>query len=303
MASSCLCLLLSFSLLLEHDAVELEPSHQVYKNLQKPKSTSLNQPYKSGPMICEGIYHFFYQHNPKGPIWKKILVWGHSTSMDLINWISHDPAIRYQMSLVQNLAVPKNLSDPYLREWINTSKNPLISPTDKIDPSLFRDTNTAWLDPGEKWRLVIGSEIKVTGLAILYKAKIYTLGLRYDYGKFYASRTFYDNAKHRRILLGWVNESSSKDDDIKKGCGYCRNRGNQVELRSKLLHEVSLHKVTGITNAQADIEISFETTVLEKAEVLEPSRTNPQLLCSHKSASVKDISAWEEKKQKTNGNI
>ncbi|KAK9231680.1 hypothetical protein WN943_021919 [Citrus x changshan-huyou] len=71
-----------------------------------------------------------------------------------------------------------------------------------------------------------------------------------------------------------------------------RNRGNQVELRSKLLHEVSLHKVTGITNAQADIEISFETTVLEKAEVLEPSRTNPQLLCSHKSASVK-VENWK----------
>ncbi|GAY38554.1 hypothetical protein CUMW_037570 [Citrus unshiu] len=263
-------------------------TEKVYKNLQKPKSTSLNQPYKSGPMICEGIYHFFYQHNPKGPIWKKILVWGHSTSMDLINWISHDPAIRYQMSL----------------EWINTSKNPLISPTDKIDPSLFRDTNTAWLDPGEKWRLVIGSEIKDTGLAILYKSKDLYIG--YDYGKFYASKTFYDNAKHRRILLGWVNESSSKDDDIKKGnsskslarqisktvdsvaiAEMKRLRANQVELRSKLLHEVSLHKVTGITNAQADIEISFETTVLEKAEVLEPSRTNPQLLCSHKSASVK----------------
>lgn len=42
-------------------------------------------------------------------------------------------------------------------------------------------------------------------------------GLRYDYGKLYASKTFYDSAKHRRILWGWVNESSSKDDDIKKG--------------------------------------------------------------------------------------
>ncbi|KAJ7516183.1 hypothetical protein O6H91_22G046000 [Diphasiastrum complanatum] len=43
------------------------------------------------------------------------------------------------------------------------------------------------------------------------------LGLRYDYGKFYASKTFYDPAQERRILWGWANESDSQLDDIKKG--------------------------------------------------------------------------------------
>jgi beta-fructofuranosidase len=42
-------------------------------------------------------------------------------------------------------------------------------------------------------------------------------GMRYDYGKFYASKSFFDSAKNRRILWGWVNESSSAIDDIKKG--------------------------------------------------------------------------------------
>ncbi|CAI5537021.1 unnamed protein product, partial [Closterium sp. Naga37s-1] len=42
-------------------------------------------------------------------------------------------------------------------------------------------------------------------------------GLRYDYGKFYASKTFYDPSTHRRILWGWVNESDSQNDDISKG--------------------------------------------------------------------------------------
>lgn len=42
-------------------------------------------------------------------------------------------------------------------------------------------------------------------------------GLRYDYGKFYASKTFYDSLKKRRVLWGWINESSSVEDDIKKG--------------------------------------------------------------------------------------
>lgn len=38
---------------------------------------------------------------------------------------------------------------------------------------------------------------------------------------------------------------------------------------------------------QADVEISFKITDLKKAEVLKPSWTNPQLLCSQKGASVK----------------
>lgn len=43
------------------------------------------------------------------------------------------------------------------------------------------------------------------------------IGLRYDYGKFYASKSFYDNKQGRRILVGWVNESSSNISDIAKG--------------------------------------------------------------------------------------
>ena len=41
--------------------------------------------------------------------------------------------------------------------------------------------------------------------------------LRYDYGKFYASKTFYDSAKKRRILWGWVAESDTALDAIIKG--------------------------------------------------------------------------------------
>ncbi|RRT33359.1 hypothetical protein B296_00056222, partial [Ensete ventricosum] len=42
-------------------------------------------------------------------------------------------------------------------------------------------------------------------------------GLRYDYGNFYASKTFYDPAKRRRILWGWANESDSAYTDKDKG--------------------------------------------------------------------------------------
>lgn len=42
-------------------------------------------------------------------------------------------------------------------------------------------------------------------------------GLRYDYGNFYASKTFYDPAKRRRVLWGWANESDTHRDDYLKG--------------------------------------------------------------------------------------
>lgn len=129
-------------------------------------------------MICEGIYHFFYQHNPKGPIWKKILVWGHSTSMDLINWISHDPAIIPYSHQISNeswsgsaiICLEANQSSCTLelteitdkcRTWLcpkiyltfslenglSHQKNPLILRTERNGPSLFRDPTTAWLGP------------------------------------------------------------------------------------------------------------------------------------------------------------
>ncbi|KAM7258879.1 hypothetical protein ACFE04_014620 [Oxalis oulophora] len=43
------------------------------------------------------------------------------------------------------------------------------------------------------------------------------IGIRYDYGIFYASKTFYDQNKGRRVLWGWISESDSEFADVKKG--------------------------------------------------------------------------------------
>ncbi|KAI3720074.1 hypothetical protein L6452_20984 [Arctium lappa] len=43
------------------------------------------------------------------------------------------------------------------------------------------------------------------------------LDLRYDYGNFYASKSFFDDSKNRRVLWGWIPESDSQEDDIEKG--------------------------------------------------------------------------------------
>lgn len=284
----------------------------------------------AGPMIYKGLYHLFYQWNPKGAVWGNI-VWAHSTSTDLVNWVPHEPAIypsqtsdingcwsgsatilpggkpailytgiNPQNQQVQNIAFPKNLSDPYLIEWVKSPSNPLMAPTayNMINSSSFRDPTTGWLGPDGRWRVIIGSKRRKRGMALLYRSKdfvhwtkaqhplhsapktgmwecpdffpvstlapvgldtsvngpnvkyvlkaslddtkkeYYTigmydhakdayvpdagsveggLGLRYDYGKFYASKTFFDSSKNRRILWGWINESSIVDDDIKKG--------------------------------------------------------------------------------------
>ncbi|KAK3220509.1 hypothetical protein Dsin_014479 [Dipteronia sinensis] len=420
-------LFLLFSLLLTHGIVELQAStNQPYRTgfHFQPIKNWMNDP--NGPMIYKGIYHLFYQYNPYAAVWGNI-TWAHSTSTDLVNWTPHDiaiaasqpfdshgcwsgsatilpggrPAIFYtgiidsKNTQVQNLAVPKNYSDPYLREWFKYPKNPLIVSTKPIDPTLFRDPTTAWLGPDKRWRMLIGSIIDNKGLAILYKSSkdfkhwtkenhplhsdnntrmwecpdfypvstigqkgvdtstfgpkvkhvlkaslggpprdCYTIGtysigkdkfipdmeeslgvvpgLRYDYGKFYASKTFFDSDKNRRILWGWVSESSSADDDKKKGWSGLQAiprslwldksgkqlvqwpvveleslRVNSVQLPSKFVEAGSVLEVSGLTAAQADIEISFEMTDFEKADVLDSNSTNPQLLCSQKGASVK----------------
>ncbi|KAL5579463.1 hypothetical protein UlMin_011905 [Ulmus minor] len=427
-------------LLLSHNIIQLEASHQVDETLLETSSTPIIQHHRTAyhfqppknwmndpnaPMLYKGHYHFFYQYNPKGAQWGNI-VWAHSTSTDLVNWTPHEsaiwpsqpadikgcwsgsatilpdgkPVILYtgvnpQNQQVQNLAVPKNLSDPYLIEWVKFTKNPIMAPTEsnRINASSFRDPTTAWLGPDKRWRVIVGSKRNRRGLAILYKSKdfvhwiktqhplhsakdngmwecpdffpvsiasnvgvetsvvgpkakhvlklslddtkhdyytvgsydiekdVYTpdegsvesdLGLRYDYGKFYASKTFFDSAKNRRILWGWINESSSARDDVKKGWSGVQAiprtlwldkskkqliqwpiseieklRVNQVRWTSKVLKGGSVIEVTGITAAQADVETTFKITGLERAEVFDSSWTNPQILCSKKGALVK----------------
>ncbi|XP_004303654.1 PREDICTED: beta-fructofuranosidase, insoluble isoenzyme CWINV1-like [Fragaria vesca subsp. vesca] len=419
-----LSLLLSYGVL---QTSELTSAHHYRTGYHfQPRRNWMNDP--NGPLIYKGIYHLFYQYNPRGTgAGYRHIVWAHSTSTDLINWIPHNdaiypsetfdingcwsgsvtilpggkPAIFYtgvnsQNEQAQNLAFPRNLSDPFLKEWVKIPQNPLISatPANHINASSFRDPSTAWLGPDHRWRLIVGSRKGKTGLAILYRSRdflkwtkakhplhstkengmwecpdffpvsktkllgldtsatgpnvkhvfkvsldntkkeYYTTGtynvekdiyipdkgsvesdnsgLRYDYGKFYASKTFFDSAKNRRILWGWINESSSVKGDINKGWSGLQAvprtvlldksgkelvqwpiveleklRTKHVKLPNIVLKEGSLHRVLGVTPAQAVVEITFEISDLKKAEVFDPSWTDPQTLCSKKGASVK----------------
>ncbi|CAN1181487.1 Acid beta-fructofuranosidase 2, vacuolar [Linum perenne] len=65
------------------------------------------------------------------------------------------------------------------------------------------------------------------------------IGIRYDYGVFYASKTFYDESKKRRVLWGWVGESDSEASDVKKGwaClqGFPRTVAMDIKTGSNLI--------------------------------------------------------------------
>ncbi|XP_058181665.1 beta-fructofuranosidase, soluble isoenzyme I-like isoform X2 [Rhododendron vialii] len=43
------------------------------------------------------------------------------------------------------------------------------------------------------------------------------IGLRVDYGVYYASKTFYDQNKQRRISWSWIGETDNESDDLLKG--------------------------------------------------------------------------------------
>nr|CAB3486991.1 unnamed protein product [Digitaria exilis] len=385
------------------------------------------QPRKNwinAPLYYKGWYHLFYQYNPKGAVWGNI-VWAHSVSRDLINWMALKPAIEPSIASdkygcwsgsatmmadgtpaimytgvnrpdvnyqVQNVAYPRNKSDPLLRDWDKPGHNPIIVPKAGINATQFRDPTTAWRAGGQ-WRLLIGSLAGSThGVAYVYKSRdfkkwtrvqqplhsaatgmwecpdfypveaagrrkgldtsvsgpkvkyvlknsldlrrydYYTVGtydrkaeryvpddpagderhLRYDYGNFYASKTFYDPAKRRRILWGWANESDTSADDVAKGWAGIQAiprtvwldpsgkqllqwpieevealRGKSVTLKDKVIKPGQHVELTGLQTAQADVEVSFEVGSLAGAERLDPALAgDAQRLCGARGADV-----------------
>ncbi|KAI3682410.1 hypothetical protein L1987_82375 [Smallanthus sonchifolius] len=117
-------------------------------------------------------------------------------------------------------------------------------------------------------------------------------GLRYDWGNFYASKSFYDPSKNRRVIWGWVNESSTVEESVKRGWAgimsipravWLDPSGNQLLLwpvaeietlrdQNQQLSNVELQQgdrieVEGITAAQADVDVVFTFPGLDKAEM------------------------------------
>ncbi|KAI3819792.1 hypothetical protein L1987_13644 [Smallanthus sonchifolius] len=329
-------------------------------------------------MYYKGFYHLFYQYNPKGAVWGNI-VWAHSVSKDLINWLPLEPAIvpskpfdRYRCwsgfatilpgdkpviiytgiinekpepgHQVQNCAIPANYSDPYLRKWIKHDNNPVIKPIHE-NVSSFHDPTTTWFNNdfypissqgtsgldtstlGEDVKYVFKASLDMTkfdyytiGRYNLVKDKYVPYntsvdgweGLRYDYGNFYASKTFFDPIKKRRILWGWANESSTRSEDIAKGWAGIqvwldpsghkllqwpvseleRLRGQKIELSNVKINKGDTVEVKGIDVVQADVDVTFTFSSLDKAELYDekwgkfPQEDLAKSICGIKGATV-----------------
>ncbi|KAJ8537622.1 hypothetical protein K7X08_014162 [Anisodus acutangulus] len=139
-------------------------------------------------------------------------------------------------------------------------------------------------------------------------------GLRLDYGNFYATKSFYDPSKNRRVIWAWANESDIQPEDaIAKGWAgiqliprkvWLDSSGKQlvqwpveeldalrtqkVQLSNKNLNNGEKVEVTGITPAQADVEVTFSFASLDKAESFDPTWADlyAQDVCALKGSNV-----------------
>jgi hypothetical protein len=135
---------------------------------------------------------------------------------------------------------------------------------------------------------------------------------RFDYGHVYASKSFYDAAKKRRVLWSWANESDPEPDYIARGWAgvqtvprkiWLSSDGKQllqwpieeietlrkarVGLLGSEVNAGGMNEIIGVAGAQADVEVVFEVPALEGAENLETNQLlDPQMLCGEKGASV-----------------
>ncbi|CAM6098526.1 unnamed protein product [Calypogeia fissa] len=117
------------------------------------------------------------------------------------------------------------------------------------------------------------------------------IGLRYDYGKFYASKTFFDYKQSRRILWGWINESTSDQNAVVAGWSGLQSIPRHIFMDSKTeqnllqvpVEEVNgLHRnkvtkkdfdlpagsvvpISGVSGPQLDIQVKFYKPEVGKA--------------------------------------
>lgn len=248
---------------LDYTIVENDIYHPTYH--ATPAQHWMNEPHAL--FLYKEYYHLFCQHNPIGPYWRQI-EWGHWVSVDMINWFFLGSAIVmdentpikdgawsgcasykkdgtpvlfitagddgriYNSHSNQNIviATPKDLNDPYLREWnISSTLSAKLTPQMGV-ANEFRDPNVYYEDG--TYYMVVGSES--TGYkpqALLFKTEddsflnweyvgpLFTLN---KYEKYYGTtfelpnlvKVYTDDKRHSKYLFAFSPSGANADNDI-----------------------------------------------------------------------------------------
>uniref|UniRef100_A0A2N9HZ43 Beta-fructofuranosidase n=1 Tax=Fagus sylvatica TaxID=28930 RepID=A0A2N9HZ43_FAGSY len=94
------------------------------------------------------------------------------------------------------------------------------------------------------------------------------IGLRLDYGRYYASKTFYDPKKERRILWGWINETDTEDDDLAKGWASVQTIPRTVLFDNKTGTNVVQWPVEEVETLRLN-STEFDSVLVEPGSVVE----------------------------------
>lgn len=87
------------------------------------------------------------------------------------------------------------------------------------------------------------------------------IGLRLDYGKYYASKTFYDPKEQRRVLWGWIGETDSESADLQKGWASVQSIPRTVLYDKKTGTHLLQWPVAEIESLRADDSIVKEVNL------------------------------------------
>ncbi|KAK3220998.1 hypothetical protein Dsin_014968 [Dipteronia sinensis] len=93
------------------------------------------------------------------------------------------------------------------------------------------------------------------------------IGLRLDYGRYYASKSFYDQYKKRRILWGWINETDTESDDLEKGWASVQTIPRTVLFDNKTGTNIRQWPVQEIESLR-QTSTHFENVLIEPGSVV-----------------------------------
>ena len=160
------------------------------------------------PVYYNGVYHIFHQFNMAGPFFRvNQMCWGHFTSTDMVNWtprkeviapmpdsvcpdgvwsgaaindVNNVPVLFFTAGnesfrddgLISNqnigYAYPKDLTDPYLTEWVVGDELAIAQQEGQGQPGEFRDAHV-WREDGVYYMTVCSSR-NGQGCVLLYES-------------------------------------------------------------------------------------------------------------------------------------